>query len=90
MISFELFNLITAPELLDFLDVHLPIHRKSQYPKNKILSMFLSQAMSADRLCQNAVNNLEVRSTTPNRSAAPAEPLPPIRAHQLFYPNPII
>ena len=61
--SFELFNLLTAPELFDVLEAHLPEHRERHYPPTETLSMFLSQAMSADRSCQNAVNNREVRRT---------------------------
>lgn len=63
MSSFEFFNLLTAPELFDVLEAHLPEHRERQYPPTETLSMFLSQAMSADRSCQNAVNNREVRRT---------------------------
>ena len=34
----------------------LPEHRERLYPPTETLSMFLAQAMSADRSCQNAVN----------------------------------
>lgn len=59
--SYEFFNLLTAPALFDVLEAHLPAHRERQYPPTETLSMFLSQAMSADRSCQNAVNNREVK-----------------------------
>lgn len=54
--SFELFNLLTAPELFDVLEAHLPEHRERHYPPTETLSMFLSQAMSADRSCQKDRN----------------------------------
>lgn len=61
MNSYEFFNLLKSPDLFDVLEAHLPAHRERQYPPTETLSMFLSQAMSADRSCQNAVNNREVR-----------------------------
>jgi Transposase DDE domain. len=57
----EFFNLLTSPELFDVLERHLPEHRERRYPPTETLSMFLSQAMSADRSCQNVVNTSEVK-----------------------------
>ncbi len=55
--SFEFFNLLTTPDLFGVLEAHLPVHRERQFPPTETLSIFLSQAISADRSCQNAVNN---------------------------------
>ena len=52
----DFFNLLTSPSLLDQLEAHLPEHRERLYPPTVTLSMFLMQALSADRSCQNAVN----------------------------------
>lgn len=57
----EFFNLLTSTELFDVLEQHLPEHRERRYPPTETLSMFLSQAMSADRSCQNVVNTSEVK-----------------------------
>ncbi|VAW88365.1 hypothetical protein MNBD_GAMMA18-1493 [hydrothermal vent metagenome] len=54
------FNLLTSPELLDFVEVELPEHREREYPPTQTLSMFLGQAMSFDGSCQNTVNEANV------------------------------
>lgn len=54
--SYSFFNLLTSDLLFDELESKLPEHRERLYPPTETLSMFLSQAMSADRSCQNAVN----------------------------------
>lgn len=61
MDAYEFFNLLTSPELFDVLEQQLPAHRERRYPPTETLSMFLSQAMSADRSCQNVVNASEVK-----------------------------
>jgi hypothetical protein len=50
------FNLLTSPQLLETVEARLPEHRERQYPPTVTLAMFLSQTMSADGSCQNAVN----------------------------------
>lgn len=50
------FNLLTSPELLSFVEDLLPEHRERSFPPTETLSMFLAQAMNADRSCQNIVN----------------------------------
>lgn len=50
------FNLITRPELLPIIEDALPEHRERCFPPTETLSMFLAQAMNADRSCQNIVN----------------------------------
>ena len=54
--SFSFFNLLTSDLLFDEIESRLPEHRERLYPPTETLSIFLSQAMSEDRSCQNAVN----------------------------------
>jgi hypothetical protein len=55
------FDLLTGPTLLDFIEARLPEHRERLYPPTQTLSMFLAQAVSADRGCQSAVTGLWMR-----------------------------
>ncbi|RDH84222.1 MAG: IS4 family transposase, partial [endosymbiont of Seepiophila jonesi] len=55
--SYELFNLLTGPEFLDKVESLLPDHRERLFPPTETLSMFLAQAMSAGRSCQNVVDD---------------------------------
>jgi hypothetical protein len=50
------FNLLTGPELLDVVEVHLPEHRERLYTPAMTLSLFMTQVLSSDRSCQNTVN----------------------------------
>ena len=59
--AFAFFNLLTSPELLDPVESLLPEHRERLFPPTETLSMFLSQALSADRSCQRAVNEAAVK-----------------------------
>ena len=59
--AFAFFNLLTSPELLDRVESLLPAHRERLFPPTETLSMFLSQALSADRSCQRAVNEAAVK-----------------------------
>lgn len=59
--AYAFFNLLTGPELLDKVDSLLPEHRERLFPPTETLSMFLSQALSADRSCQRAVNDAAVK-----------------------------
>mgnify|MGYP006194322529 FL=1 len=52
------FNLLTSPELFDTLENMLPDHRERLFPPTETLSMFLAQAMHADRSCQRIVNEV--------------------------------
>jgi hypothetical protein len=52
----DFFNLLTSDSLLDQVEAHLPQHRERLYPPTVTLSMFVMQALSADRSCQQAVN----------------------------------
>lgn len=59
--SYSFFNLLTGPELLDTVESLLPDHRERLFPPTETLAMFLAQAMSADRSCQNAVNDTAIK-----------------------------
>ena len=52
----DFFNVLTGPQLLERTDAYLPAHRERLYPPTVTLSMFMKQALSADRSCQRAVN----------------------------------
>lgn len=56
--SISFFNLLTSPELFDALENSLPDHRERLFPPTETLSMFLAQAMHADRSCQRIVNEV--------------------------------
>ena len=59
--AYAFFNLLTGPELLDEVESLLPEHRERLFPPTETLSMFLSQALSADGSCQKAVNDAAVK-----------------------------
>lgn len=59
--AYAFFNALTSPELLDVVESLLPSHRERRFPPTETLSMFLSQALSADRSCQRAVNEAAVK-----------------------------
>jgi hypothetical protein len=54
--SYSFFNLLSSDTQLDKVEALLPAHRERLYPPTETLSMFLTQAMSADRSCQNIAN----------------------------------
>ncbi len=62
--SYRFFNLLTGPELFDQVESLLPEHRERLFPPTETLSMFLAQAMSADRSCQSAVNDAAIKRLT--------------------------
>jgi hypothetical protein len=51
------FNLLTGDEMFDEVESLLTPHRERLFPPTETLSMFLAQALNADRSCQKAVNN---------------------------------
>lgn len=59
--TFSFFNLLTSDAMLDTVERLLPTHRERLYPPTETLSMFLAQALSADRSCQNIVNQSAVQ-----------------------------
>ena len=59
--SYCCFNLLTSDTLLDKVEDLLPQHRERLYPPTETLSMFLAQAMSADRSCQYSVDQAAIK-----------------------------
>jgi hypothetical protein len=59
--SYAFFNLLTSRELLGSVEAALPAHRERLFPPTETLSMFLAQALAADRSCQNAVNQSVIK-----------------------------
>jgi hypothetical protein len=53
---YRIFNLLTSEDLLDRVEEQLPDHRERLFPPTETLAMFITQALSADRSCQNIVN----------------------------------
>ena len=53
---YRMFNLLTSADLLDKVEEQLPEHRERLFPPTETLAMFITQALSADRSCQNIVN----------------------------------
>jgi len=58
--STSFFNLLTGPELLSVIEDNLLAHRERLYHPTQTLTMFLSQALSADASCQNAVTEVAI------------------------------
>ncbi len=54
--AYAFFNLLTGPEFFNAMESLLPTHRERLFPPTETLSMFLAQALSADRSCQRVVN----------------------------------
>ena len=59
--SYDFFNLLTSNALLSKVEALLPEHRERLFPPTETLSMFLAQTMSADRSCQNSVNQAAIK-----------------------------
>lgn len=59
--AYAFFSLLTGPELFEQVDSLLPDHRERLFPPTETLSMFMAQALSADRSCQRAVNELAIK-----------------------------
>jgi hypothetical protein len=58
---YTFFKVLTGPELLGEVEALLPTHRERLFSPTETLSMFLAQALSADRSCQKAVNDTAVK-----------------------------
>lgn len=54
--SYDFFNLLTGPQLLESVEELLPDHRERLFSPTQTLSMFLRQVLSPDGSCQEAVN----------------------------------
>lgn len=59
--SYDLFNLLTGPQLFDRVEALLPAHRERLFPPTETLSMFVAQVLSGDRSCRQAVNGAAVK-----------------------------
>ena len=59
--AYSFFNLLTGPELFEKVESLLPEHRERLFPPTETLSIFLAQALNADRSCQKAVDETAVR-----------------------------
>ncbi|MEO8441969.1 MAG: IS4 family transposase, partial [Betaproteobacteria bacterium] len=59
--SYAFFNLLTSEQLLGKVESLLPDHRERLFPPTEVLSMFMAQALDADRSCQKAVNEAAVK-----------------------------
>ena len=59
--AYAFFNLLTGPAWFDQVEALLPEHRERLFPPTETLSMFLGQALSADRSCQQAVDEAAVK-----------------------------
>jgi len=59
--AYAFFNLLTCSELFDAVESSLPDHRERLFPPTETLSMFMAQALSPDRSCQKAVNDMAVK-----------------------------
>jgi len=58
---YRVFNLLTSDTLLDKVEEQLPDHRERLFPPTETLAMFITQALSADRSCQNIVNQAAIQ-----------------------------
>lgn len=55
--SWQFFDLLTGPDLIQITEAHLPEHRERVYPPTVTLLMFLHQTLAADGSCQQALNS---------------------------------
>jgi hypothetical protein len=58
---YGIFNLLTSDTLFEEVEAMLPEHRERMFPPTETLSMFITQALSADRSCQNIVNQAAMK-----------------------------
>lgn len=64
------YRLLSSDLLADEISELSPEHRERIYPPTKTLSMFLTQAMSADRSCQNVVNQAALQRVISDQNRA--------------------
>ena len=67
--AYAFFDLLTDPSMLNEVEALLPAHRERLLPPTETLAMFLAQALSSDRSCQNAVNSFAARRVAGGLSA---------------------
>lgn len=54
--SYDFFNVLTGPALLELIDQQLPPHRERLFGPIETLSLFMAQSLNPDASCQAAVN----------------------------------
>jgi len=54
--SYDFFNMLTAPDLLDVVDEQLPTHRERLFPPTTTLALFMAQTLNADASCQATID----------------------------------
>ena len=59
--AYTFFDLLTVDATLEQVELLLPPHRERLLPPTETLAMFMAQALSADRSCQNAINEFSAR-----------------------------
>lgn len=62
--AYGFFNVLTGPQWLERVESLLPPHRERLFQPTETLSMFLAQALSADRSCQRVVNEAALKRLT--------------------------
>jgi hypothetical protein len=67
--AYAFFDLLTDDATLDQVESLLPVHRERLLPPTETLAMFMAQALSADRSCQNAINEFSTRRMAGGLSA---------------------
>ena len=91
--AYSFFNLLTSPKLYEQVESLLPAHRERLFPPTETPSIFLAQALRADRSCQNAANaaalrrlagGLNARRSTAGASFRASERLPARLARKLL------
>ena len=80
--SYRFFNLLTSTCLLNKVEALLPEHRERLYPPTETLSLFLTQAMNADRSCQHIVNQSAVQRVSGGLTPSSTRTGGYCRAHQ--------
>ncbi len=55
MDAYAYFDLLIDSTMLDEVEALLPCHRERLFPPTETLAMFMAQALSGARSCQNAV-----------------------------------
>lgn len=59
--AYTFFNMLTSEHLLDKVESLLPVHRERLFAPTETLSMFVAQALNADRSCQKAVDEMAIK-----------------------------
>ncbi|TAL90294.1 MAG: hypothetical protein EPN69_12760 [Rhodanobacter sp.] len=54
--SYDFFNVLTDPDLLDVVDEQLPAHRERLFPLTTTLMLFMAQTLNTDASCQATID----------------------------------